>query len=74
MTGQIRHFLHISCFPNFRGDFRGMSGPESPIQGEGQRLCFSRLQPYWQGRGRGWEKKQGQRHFLWGAWRGAPTH
>lgn len=44
MTGHIRHFLHISCFPNFGGDFRGMSGPESPIQGEGQRLYFVRMQ------------------------------
>ena len=44
MTGHIRHFLHISCFPNFRGDFRGMSGLESPIQGEGQRLYFVRMQ------------------------------
>lgn len=71
MTGQIRHFLHISCFPNFRGAFRGMSGPESPIQGEGQRL-FLEDAALLAGRGR--EKKQGQRHFLWGAWRGAPTH
>lgn len=27
MIRQIRHFLNISCFPNFR-DQQGMSGPE----------------------------------------------
>lgn len=52
MTTQIGHFLHISCFPNFRGDLQGMSGPELPIQGEGHRLHFAVMLTYWQ-RGRG---------------------
>lgn len=61
MTRQIRNFLHISCFPNFRGDLQGMSGPEAHIQGEGQWLHFATTSPSWQG----WGEKRGQMRFHW---------
>lgn len=45
MIRQIRNFLNISCFPNFRGDLQGMSGPKSHIQGEGQCRHFGIMVP-----------------------------
>lgn len=45
MTRQIRNFLNISCFPNFRGDLQGMSGPQSHITVEGQCLHFGKMLP-----------------------------
>ena len=65
MTRQIRNFLHISCFPNFRGDLQGTSGPEAHIQGEGRWLHFATTFALLARRGRGWGEKRGQMRFLW---------
>lgn len=59
MTRQIRNFLNISCFPNFRGDLQGMSGPQSHIKVEGQCLHFGKMLPQRPVKdGRGWAGKK----------------